>query len=339
MINQLQTDSSIAAEPAVLQKLVDALASEFATEDPATTAMCSARLASRAPEEHPGWCDISVVRPGLFVTAAEVHHKATVERRHGGGDLLKIHLCMSGGGHIAGDHGGSADVKAGSLVCFTQPADSEKSEHVSVSAHERFVTLACTRDFISGVIDNCSLTFSSPILDFARGKPTSFLCDQMPLPLEMKLLAEDLMSVRASPFEQLIKEARSLELLSLALIHISASAEARPLRDRDYDRVRNICEIIEHEDGHTHTITDLSRLVAWNETQMMDCFKKVMGTTISIYRQKHRMQNAMRRLRASNVSITELAFELGYEHPGNFSTAFKNTFGFSPKAVRNGQTV
>jgi AraC-like DNA-binding protein len=156
----------------------------------------------------------------------------------------------------------------------------------------------------------------------------------MPLPQQIRLLAEDLINVRCSPFERLLREARSLELLSVALIHLTQSSEMPPLRDRDHERVRQICLTIESEGSDLHSIKDLSRLVAWNETQMMDCFKRITGTTISSYRQRHRMQAAIARLRESDVSITELAFDLGYEHPGNFATAFKKTFGFSPKAAR-----
>lgn len=337
MVSQSYADSSPADRHATLQALVDALAREFMPEQHTTSGTASSlvRLTTKEPKAHSGWCDISILRPGLFVTAADVFHEHGTERRYGGGDLLKLHFCLSGGSHISGDHGVSYNVRGASLVCFTQPADSEKYEQVAAKAHERSVTLACTRDFISDIADNCSLTLPDRIVDFARGKPSPFLCEHLPLPLETQLLVEDLMAARASPCEHLLRESRSLELLSLALQHLSTSSGAPVLCQRDHDRVRQICDVIEHEGSRTYTIKELSRLTGWNETQMMDCFKKVTGVTISSYRQRYRMEKAIRMLRTSDISVTELAFDLGYEHPGNFATAFKKTFGFPPRAVRS----
>lgn len=320
--------------PAMLQQLVDTLSCEFASDDVIRSDTDFVSMTCKSSVSSVGWCDISIVRPGLTVTAAEVRHEEAIERRHGGGDLLKLHFCISGGSHIDGEYGSASDVKTSSLVCFTQPLDSEKRESVSAHVDERSVTLSCTRDFLSDVADNCSLALPAQLLDFAGGKPSSFLCEQMPLPQAIRQLAEDIMTVRASPFARFIREARSLELLSLSLIHLSASCGIRPLRDRDQDRVRQVCEIIQHETEYTHSIRELSRLVGWNETQLMACFKAVTGATINGYRHRHRMDHAMRRLRDGGVSVTELAFDLGYEHPGNFATAFKKTFGFSPKAAR-----
>jgi len=54
----------------------------------------------------------------------------------------------------------------------------------------------------------------------------------------------------------------------------------------------------------------------------------------SSYRQRLRLDQARRRLGTTDLSISEIAFDAGYEHASNFATAFKRTFGFSPKEAR-----
>lgn len=46
------------------------------------------------------------------------------------------------------------------------------------------------------------------------------------------------------------------------------------------------------------------------------------------------MRVALHALQTTDRSITEIAFDAGYEYAGNFATAFRRTFGFAPRTVR-----
>jgi AraC-like DNA-binding protein len=90
-----------------------------------------------------------------------------------------------------------------------------------------------------------------------------------------------------------------------------------------------LCAILESVESGNLSIGQRSMLLACKETQVMECFKQVTGATISSYRHRLRMGLAMRRLCESDDSITQVAFDAGYEFPSNFAAAFKRTFGFS----------
>jgi len=49
---------------------------------------------------------------------------------------------------------------------------------------------------------------------------------------------------------------------------------------------------------------------------------------------EHRFRQAVRLLRDDDVSVTDLAFQLGYDYPHNFSRAFRNRIGMSPSKYR-----
>jgi AraC-like DNA-binding protein len=51
-----------------------------------------------------------------------------------------------------------------------------------------------------------------------------------------------------------------------------------------------------------------------------------------------RYRRAIRALRETEILISELALELGYEHPPNFARAFKSRVGVSPSAYRRSLT-
>jgi AraC-like DNA-binding protein len=52
--------------------------------------------------------------------------------------------------------------------------------------------------------------------------------------------------------------------------------------------------------------------------------------------QEFRIARAVRALRESDISVTDLAFDLGYTHAQNFTRAFKQSIGVSPNDYRMG---
>ncbi|MEZ8239021.1 helix-turn-helix transcriptional regulator [Vibrio splendidus] len=59
-------------------------------------------------------------------------------------------------------------------------------------------------------------------------------------------------------------------------------------------------------------------------------FKQSYNLTINGYIRYRRLDIARQHLERGLVSITEAAYEAGYQHPSNFTSAFKKTFGVPP---------
>jgi len=66
----------------------------------------------------------------------------------------------------------------------------------------------------------------------------------------------------------------------------------------------------------------------------MHLFKQQIGETIFNYLQRLKMEHAKHLLEKTEESITEIAFEVGYEYSSNFTTAFRRHFGVTPKTAR-----
>ena len=62
-------------------------------------------------------------------------------------------------------------------------------------------------------------------------------------------------------------------------------------------------------------------------------FKQSYNMTINGYIRLRRLEIARQHLERGLVSITEAAYEAGYQHPSNFTNAFKKTFGVPPHAL------
>jgi len=57
---------------------------------------------------------------------------------------------------------------------------------------------------------------------------------------------------------------------------------------------------------------------------------------VTVYEYRHRaaMDAAIKLLLESELPITQIAYEVGYQYSSNFSTAFRKEFGITPAAIR-----
>lgn len=62
-------------------------------------------------------------------------------------------------------------------------------------------------------------------------------------------------------------------------------------------------------------------------------FKQTLGVTVSGFIRRRRLDIAKQHLERGLVSITEAAYEAGYNHPANFTNAFKKEYGIPPISV------
>jgi len=68
-------------------------------------------------------------------------------------------------------------------------------------------------------------------------------------------------------------------------------------------------------------------------------FEKVFQTSPGKWLLEKRLQHAMHLVRHINKTVSEAAFESGFENPSHFSRSFKERFGISPTAVKQIKTV
>ncbi len=154
--------------------------------------------------------------------------------------------------------------------------------------------------------------------------------------IEMKRIIEQLQqSHRYGSLASLFFDSKVNELLCLHLFQRqkqeSSSNGISPLQAK---QIRNAKEIIEKSFMNPPTINALARMVGASETMLKKNFKHILGTTIYGYLQDYRMNVALSLLKNTDILISEVAFESGYEHSSHFITSFKRTFGISPGAYR-----
>ena len=91
--------------------------------------------------------------------------------------------------------------------------------------------------------------------------------------------------------------------------------------------------------GRTLTIGEIARQVGVNEKRLTALFKEHLGLTVSGFIAEQRMTCGRRLLADTNLPVQDVALEVGFSNPGNFSTAFRERTGVTPMAYRGAMHV
>jgi AraC-like DNA-binding protein len=92
-------------------------------------------------------------------------------------------------------------------------------------------------------------------------------------------------------------------------------------------------EAIHDDPGSPWTVESLARLARASRSQFAEQFKDAVGDSPARYLTRVRMERAERMLRAG-ASVTDIAYQLGYESDAGFSRAFRRHAGVSPSLWR-----
>lgn len=95
---------------------------------------------------------------------------------------------------------------------------------------------------------------------------------------------------------------------------------------------------------HTHLhepipVHELAELVHLNSNYLSTRFKKEVGVTISAYIISKKMEAAGNMLKYSDYSYAEISSILNFSSQSHFTRAFKQHFGVTPKAYREGSPL
>ena len=112
---------------------------------------------------------------------------------------------------------------------------------------------------------------------------------------------------------------------------------ACPQWREEAEQVKIIREIHDHLTEHMEqrvTIEELARQYLINPTTLKTVFKEVYGSSLAAHMKEHRMEKAAALLRETDMSVAEIAGQVGYESQSKFTAAFKEQFGQLPKEYR-----
>ena len=173
------------------------------------------------------------------------------------------------------------------------------------------------------------------------------------LPLEIATIIQTLRNkAEANTLTALYLESKILECIALLHNELQSSPQNVFTNQLDYGEIKIGTEryisltatdaaaiqkahaILTEEAFKPPTIKDLSQRVLLNEQKLKAGFSAKYHMSISQYTTSLRMTKAANLLSTTELSVEEIAKEVGYHYSGNFVKMFKKVYGKTPLAFR-----
>jgi len=115
---------------------------------------------------------------------------------------------------------------------------------------------------------------------------------------------------------------------------VATAARERGLERETYQRLVRAREFI---DAHRHEAIDLdaiARRAHFSRFHFLRLFRRAFGETPHRYLTQARLARAQHLLTCTDLSVTEVCFEVGFQSLGSFSALFTRTVGHPPNRYR-----
>ncbi|MBS4536295.1 helix-turn-helix transcriptional regulator [Clostridium sp. D2Q-14] len=120
-------------------------------------------------------------------------------------------------------------------------------------------------------------------------------------------------------------------------------AEAFRLRDSNLkvqktnieEKVKMVKDVLWREYANPPILDELAEYLGISKYKLQKAFKEVTGDTVYHYILNIRMKKAEEMLKNSEMSVLEIAHDVGYDNPSKFSKIFKRKYRCTPLKYRN----
>lgn len=253
--------------------------------------------------------------------------------------FFEFNFLLSGKSLVHLDGGGEGVDYSGRFQGISYYHNSEATCVVSAGVPVKCISVKVYQDFLHGYTV-CGVNRMSEVLHglMIRQKQSGilYLSDLSP---NLPSIVDEINRCSLKGFSRtLFMESRALELISLQLeqidkdlpgFHACSSGRLHPQDQKQTERTRSyLLTNLEKQ----HCLKDLAGIAGMSHPKLNRCFKQLYGMTVFEYLRNERLNRAKHIIEVEGMSVTEAAYEVGYDSLSHFSQAYKKQFGTSPSS-------
>lgn len=107
-----------------------------------------------------------------------------------------------------------------------------------------------------------------------------------------------------------------------------------PISPSEQAALYKVRDILTHQYAEAPTIPQLAKMVALNEYRLKQGFRELFGKTMYEFSRELKMANAKSLLENRELTISQIAYEVGYLNVSHFARAFRKEYGQNPSDFR-----
>lgn len=203
------------------------------------------------------------------------------------------------------------------------------------SMHCTCMALLLDRDVLAGMVS----TYEPAAVD---RRDRLFAFDDCPKTAELGAAQRGLLSLirSQSSADPLAIEELGLNLAQQVIetsyrFHARRSRAVRPSTARAHaETIHNVKELLGARYRERLALGDIAESVHCAPSHLCRLFKQQTGSSMHRYLNRLRLADALERLADPDISLSQLALELGFSHHSHFTTVFQREIGMSPSRLR-----
>jgi len=286
-------------------------------------------------QEDNGYWDFFKLSDGFLLSITDAQYRKDTWVRVEGTGFFKLRLLLTGSLRAAS---GEIIAQAPQALLYLSPGASRGGYYILAAQPIRMVVLHCRPTVLTDFGLNSS-EVPPPLNKLFTRNPEA---ENQRISLDTNLMHAVQQMVESRYTMMPALRGRYLEALSTEiLLQVIGEFSNRAMMNRAPTgvRARDVNGIYEARDYLTQhyrnppNIPELARMVGLNQTKLKAGFREVTKLTIYSYITKCRMERAADLLLNGNYGIAEVAYEVGYDYPANFTSAFKKFYGKLPRSM------
>jgi len=288
-----------------------------------------------AEEEGQGYWDFFRPSDELIVSVTDATYRKDAWVHVEGDGFFKLRLLLSG---ELRSEAGAVLAKAPQALLFVSPGPGREGYFIVAGQPTHMVVLHCRPRIISDVLGLEPAEVPPPVDALFGECPVGRRCRVAFGPTLMHA-AQRILDSRyqlSAPLRGPYLEALGMEILTQMLGELESQTRLQrfpsTLNARDLNRIYEARDYLTQHYARPPSIPQLARLVGVNQTKLKAGFRQATGLTVYDFVLRSRMERAAELLLTGAYTIGEVAYEVGYEYPANFTHAFKRFHGRLPRA-------
>lgn len=145
---------------------------------------------------------------------------------------------------------------------------------------------------------------------------------------------KDLYAWKEEPESHLAVQAALFQIWSALYRHAPLRQKAPKARSQNLNALKEMIAYIQSNYQNKISLEDIARVGNMSKTSCCGLFQKYVNQSPNAYLIEYRLRSGIELLRATDMPVAEICFEVGFSGPSYFSESFRKAFGCSPMEYR-----